>query len=279
MRIGAHLPTRGGLRSTIDAARACDAAVAQVFVSNPRRWAPPRISDVEAAEFRVAWEEAGIGPLFVHAPYLVNIASSNPSFLRRGRDLARRSLATAASLGAAGFVVHAGSGGDAVPEVALELAAGSLGAIVSEGETPVLVELTAGTRGSVAATFPEAVRLFAAAGEQRLGLCIDSCHLFAAGYGLDAEGVGGCFGELEASGLRDRLKLVHANDARDPRGSRRDRHAKIGEGHIGVSGFAEILRRREVSDVPFVLETPGDLGDHARGIATLRSLAPEGGPR
>src|SRR6266498_185205 len=137
-----------------------------------------------------------------------------------------------------------------------------------------ILELTAGTAGSVAATFPEAARLFDAVGDDRLKLCADTCHLFAAGYALDEpEGVAACFEELQTSGLDDRLVLIHANDAKYERGSRRDRHEHIGQGGIGGEGFFEILHRPEVRDLALVVETPGRLEDHARDIATLRRLA------
>jgi deoxyribonuclease IV len=274
VRLGAHVPVRGGLASAIDAARVCGAEAIQIFVSNPRRWAPPRLASAEADDVRSAFAQAGLGPIFVHAPYLVNIASPNPDVLQRSIELARRSVAASSAVGATGFVVHAGSGGSDEPEVALERAAASLRAIALEGDCAVLIELTAGTRGSVAATFPEARRLFDAAGDERLRLCADTCHLFAAGYGLDEpDGVAACFDELRSTGLAERLALVHANDAKHPRGSRRDRHENIGEGLIGVEGFVEILHRPEVAAVPFVLETPGGLEDYTAQIATLRRLA------
>ena len=274
MRIGAHVPTRGGLRSAIDAARECGAEAVQVFISNPRAWAAPNISRAEAEGFRAAWLESGLGPLFVHAPYLVNIASPNPEFLLRSVDLARRSVAAAAAVGAAGFVVHAGSGGPDEPAAALERAAATLQTVSGGGDTAVVVELTAGTSGSVAATFPEARRLFDAVDDDRLGLCADTCHLFAAGYGLDEpEGVEACFEDLRTCGLADRLVLIHANDAKFARGSHRDRHEHIGEGNIGQAGFAAILSRPELSGLAIVVETPGDLAAHARNIALLRELA------
>lgn len=274
MRIGAHVPTRSGVLSAIHAARACDAQAVQVFISNPRGWAPPRLTPAEAEEFRAAWRESGLGPLFAHAPYVVNVASPNPEFLAKSIELGRRSVAACSAVGAAGFVVHAGSAGPGEPHEALERAAAALRTIAPEGDTRVVVELTAGTAGSVAATFPEAARLFDAVGDPRLGLCADTCHLFAAGYGLDEpDGVAACFDELRTSGLADRLLLIHANDAKYGQGTHRDRHEHIGEGHIGVEGFFEILRRPEVQDLALVVETPGTLADHARNIATLRRLA------
>lgn len=280
MRIGAHVPARGSLLSAITAARECGAEAVQVFISNPRAWAPPRITSAEGEQFRTAWLESGLGPLFVHSPYLVNIASPNVEFVQRSIDLAKRSIAAASAVGAAGFVVHAGSGGPGEGQEAVERAVAALRAVLREGDCDVVVELTAGTAGSVANTFPEAARLFQAVGDPRLKLCADTCHLFAAGYGLDErDGVAACFDELRATGLADRLVLIHANDAKHEQGSHRDRHEHIGEGRIGVEGFFEILRRPEVQDISLVIETPGSLADHARNIATLRRLAGVSPPR
>ena len=274
MRIGAHVPTRGGLLSAIRAARECGADAIQVFLSNPRAWAAPRISRKEADAFRQAWGESGLGPMFVHAPYVVNLASPVPEFLERSIDVIRQAVAAASSVGANGYVVHAGSGGPGEPAESFRRTVSALRAVPAQGGCDVVVELTAGTAGSVAATFPEAAHLFEAVGDPRLKLCADTCHLFAAGYALDEpEGVAACFEELRASGLGDRLVLIHANDAKYERGARRDRHEHIGQGGIGVEGFFEILHRPEVQDLALVVETPGRLEDHARNIATLRRLA------
>ena len=245
-----------------------------MFLSNPRAWAPPRISRKEADAFSVAWGESGLGPLFVHAPYVVNMASPNPGFHGRSIDLVRRALEVASQVGAAGYVVHAGSGGRGEPTRALERTATALRGIVAHADCDVIVELTAGTVGSVAATFPEAARLIEAVGDARLRLCVDTCHLFAAGYALhEPDGVAACFEEMQASSLAERLVLIHANDARYERGSHRDRHEHIGEGKIGVEGFFVIMHRPEVRDLSVVVETPGTIADHARDIATLRRLA------
>lgn len=276
MRFGAHIGSRGGPRAertVIEEARAVGAELAQVFLSNPRAWAAPRIDAAE--RFGAAWREAGIGPLYVHAPYLVNIASPNPGFHARSRELALATVEACEAGGAAGFVLHAGSGGPSEPGQARRRAAAVLReAARAARRTRILVELMAGTSGAVASTLGEARALLDEVGEERLGLCLDTCHLFAAGYALDEpDGVEALFEELDRLGLRGRLALVHANDAKHPRGSRRDRHERIGEGHIGVEGFFELLHRPELADLDLVLETPADREQRARELATLRRLA------
>jgi deoxyribonuclease-4 len=262
----------------IDSARACGAQAAQIWGSNPRAWAHPNVSAQRAEEFKAAWKEARIGPLFLHSPYMVNVSSPNPESRRRSVDLARATVELAEAIGADGVVVHAGAAGASTERAqAIEVAAASLRNIADATDTTrVLVELTAGGLGSVASTFPQAHDLFDAAGNHAaLALCADTCHLFAAGYALDTEqGVASCFAELRQARLSSRLKVVHANDSKFPRGRRRDSHTHIGQGFIGERGFAAILAQPAVRPCAVVCETPGRLEDHARNIATLRRLAP-----
>ena len=273
MRIGAHIRTPGGLRTGADEARAVGAEVVQLFLSNPRAWTGPRMDTAE--RFGDEWRDAGVGPFYVHAPYLANIASPNPDVHAKTLELVARSVAACEVAGAAGFVVHAGAGGAEDPGEARAKAAVVLrSALELTVDTRVIVELMAGTAGAVASTFEEGRALFDTVGDERLAMCIDTCHLFAAGYGLDEhDGVVACFEELHATGMAPRLLLVHANDAKGERGSRRDRHERIGEGHIGVQGFLEILRRPELRDLDLVLETPADREQRIRELVMLRRLA------
>jgi deoxyribonuclease-4 len=275
VRIGAHV-RRGssGVDGAIEGCKIRGADGAQVFLSNPRAWAGPRPSDEEAEAFRHAWSASGLGPLVAHAPYLVNIASPNREFLAKTRALAASTVRACDALGVDLLVLHAGSGGPAEPAAALDRAAVTLSLVAGEAErVRVLVELMAGTSGAVASTIAEARRLLEAADTERIGLCLDTCHLFAAGYGLDDEdGVAALVDELRAEDMTDRLALIHANDSMYARGERRDRHQNIGDGHIGIDGWRAIVTRPELAAVPLILETPGDAERHARDIAMLRSL-------
>jgi deoxyribonuclease-4 len=261
----------------IDSARACGAEAAQIWGSNPRAWAGPRVGAARAGSFRDAWAEANIGPLFLHAPYMVNVASPNPDFRRRSVELARATVELADAVGARGVVVHAGAGGVGTPRPqALDAASASLATIAGAADrTLVLVELTAGTAGAVASRLPEARELFDAAGNPpSLGLCLDTCHLFAAGYDLStAAGVTDTFAELRRVRLASKLALVHANDSAFGLGQRRDSHTHIGRGHIGEAGFRAVLAQPAVRRAAVVCETPGRLEDHARNVAALRRLA------
>ena len=277
MKFGAHV--RRGSEATSGVVEECrrrGADCAQIFLSNPRGWAAPSFSDVVASRFRDAWRESGLTPLAAHAPYLVNIASPNAEFLQKSRSLARATAQACDRLGVDLLVLHAGAGGGDDPDAARGRAAETLRQAAAAAEhVRVLVELMAGTRGAVASTIAEAAMLFEEADISRLGICLDICHLFATGYGLDEpEGVEGFFAELSEHGLTDRVALAHANDSEFARGDRRDRHAPVGEGLVGVEGWRAILARPEVAEWPFVLETPGDAASHAAQIALLRELAP-----
>lgn len=276
MRFGAHV--RRGSEATSGVVEECrrrDADCAQIFLSNPRAWAAPSFSDEATSRFRDVWATSGLGPLAAHAPYLVNIASPNPGFLEKSRSLARDTTRACDRLGVDLLVLHAGAGGGDDPEAARRRAVETLRQVAAASEhVRVLVELMAGTRGAVASTIAEAAMLFEDAGDSRLGICLDICHLFATGYGLDEpEGVEALFVELAQQGLTDRVALVHANDSEFPRGDRRDRHAPIGEGLVGIEGWRAMLARPEAAAWPFVLETPGDAESHAAQISLLRSLA------
>ncbi|HVF07821.1 MAG TPA: deoxyribonuclease IV, partial [Actinomycetota bacterium] len=226
--------------------------------------------------FHEGWSQSGLGPLAAHAPYLVNVASPNPAFLARSRSLARETARACDSLGVDLFVLHSGAGGVGEPAEPRRRAADSLRQVAAASElVRPLVELMAGTKGAVASTIAEAALLLEQVGDPRVGLCLDVCHLFAAGYALDeTTGIDAMFAELAEHSLIDRVALVHANDSEFARGDRRDRHAPIGEGLIGEEGWRTLLARPEATGWPFVLETPGDAGSHAAQIELLRRLAP-----
>jgi deoxyribonuclease-4 len=276
VRIGAHVRRgSGGIAGSVEECRLRGADAAQLFVSNPRGWAGPRVTDEEAAAFREGWDASGLGPLIAHAPYLVNIASPSKDFIAKSRALAGSTVRACDALGVDALVLHAGAGGPTEPEAALERAAVTLRIAADHAEqVRILVELMAGTSGAVASTIPEAARLLEATDVDALQLCLDTCHLFAAGYALDtAEGVEALFDELEAEGLTHRVALIHANDSLYPRGERRDRHENIGDGFIGLDGWRAIVGRPELAELTLILETPGEAERQAADITLLRSFA------
>jgi deoxyribonuclease IV len=282
VRIGAHVSVAGGLARAVGNAVDAGCESLQVFTSNARGWAPPRVDPEGDERFRAALAGVGLGPLFVHAPYLVNFASTSPVTRERSRQVVAATLAKAAAIGAAGVVVHAGAalasgraaGLATTREALLPLADGLAGRYGPD----LVLELTAGTRGALAARFEEMAELLAACDHhRRLTVCMDTCHAHAAGYDLsDPIGATKALDELFAT-LGDRVVLVHANDSRDPPGAGRDRHCPIGTGTIGDQGFAAILAHPGLATLPVITETTGDPVQMATDLARLHRLRP-GGP-
>jgi deoxyribonuclease-4 len=249
----------------------------QVFASNPRGWAKPKPTPAADTTFAERCAERRL-PVFVHAPYLINLASPTAITRRRSVDAVRQSVTRAALLGAQGVVLHAGAAVDASHRDAGFAAMRELLLPVLDGLTDddpdLLIEPTAGGGEPIAATVDDLARVFdTLASHPRLGVCLDTCHAYAAGHDLAAPGgVRTALSALVRSVGRGRLKLVHANDSKDGLGSKRDRHATIGAGAIGADSFAELFRHPATRGVPVIVETPGGVDGHARDIAALKEL-------
>jgi deoxyribonuclease-4 len=280
--IGAHVPTAGGLtRGALPYAERVSAQAVQIFLGNPRGWAPSMGDPAEDEAFAAACAAARV-PVFVHAPYLINLGSPTPLTLERSIEALRHNLERSASVGAAGLVVHAGSAVAAgTRDAALAQVRESLLPLLVEldahpASTRLLIEPTPGGAGAVAlaAQIEDLGPYFDALEHHpRLGVCLDTCHTYAAGHDLAAPG-----GSRRALNLlvktvgRGRLGLIHANDSRDPLGSKRDRHAPIGIGTIGIEPFAELFVHPATRGVPVVVETPGGEDQHARDVSALKRL-------
>jgi deoxyribonuclease-4 len=253
------------------------AEAVQVFVGNPRGWAMPDGDPKQDAAFRDQCSKQRIGA-FVHAAYLVNLGSPTESTLHKSIESLRHALRRGNEIGAHGVVVHTGSavstaGRDVAMKQVRESLLPLLDALGNDGPD-LLLESTAGQGQSLAATVDELGEYFEVLeNHPRLGVCLDTCHAFAAGHDLAAPGgARTTLNALVRAVGRGRLKLVHANDSKDPLGSARDRHERIGKGQIGTEPFAELFRHPATSGVPVVLETPGQLAEHREDIATLKAL-------
>jgi deoxyribonuclease IV len=275
VRIGAHVSVAGGLHQAVGNARAVGCESLQVFVSNARGWAPPPVDPAGDERFRADLADARLGPLFVHAPYLVNFASASPVTRERSSQAVAAALAKAAGIGAAGVVVHAGQALATGRAAGLALTREALLPLADATGPDLVLELTAGTRGALAARFEEMAELLAACGHHpRLKVCMDTCHAQAAGYDLgDPAGAAKALDELFAT-LGDRVVLIHANDSRDPVGAGRDRHCPIGTGTIGDQGFAAILAHPGLATLPVITETTGDPTQMATDLTRLQRLRP-----
>jgi deoxyribonuclease-4 len=277
--IGGHVPVAGGLAATgISYAKDIGAEAIQVFVANPRGWATPTSSPKQDEEFRNACAERQL-PAYIHAPYLINFGSHSPETADKSVYSLRHSLRRGRAVGALGVVVHTGSatGGreraTALTQVR-RLLLPLLDELTHDDDPWLLLEPTAGQGSSLCSQVHELAPYFDVLDRHpRLGVCLDTCHVFAAGHDLAAPGgVKRTLDELEAVAGPGRLKLIHANDSQDVAGARKDRHANIGSGHIGAAPFGELLTHPVTEGVPLVIETPGGKEGHAADMARLKSL-------
>ena len=268
----------GGFAAGLLYAADIGAEAIQVFVSNPRSWSLPAGDEAararEAGEIRDQLAEAAL-PVFVHAPYLINVGSADPVIRERSVTSVRHSLDRGRAIGALGVVVHTGSaaGGDWDTGMlyARECLLPVLDSIPADGPD-LLLEPMAGQGQLLCTRVADLGPYLEMLGwHPRAGVCLDTCHVFAAGADLGAPGgVAAVMDELTGVlGGTSRLGLVHANDSRDACGSRRDRHQNIGAGQIGAPPFGALLRHPAAAGVPFVIETPGPKEAHAADIATL----------
>ena len=280
-RVGAHVPVAGGFAAGLRYAADIGAEAIQVFASNPRSWALPASDLAQQARaadtIRDRLAEAAL-PVFVHTPYLINVGSADPVIRERSVVSIGHSLRRGAAIGARGVVVHTGSAAGGGREKAMLHARDSLmpvlDAIPADGPD-LLLEPMAG-QGQLLCTSPADLGSYLEMLDwhPRAGVCLDTCHAFSAGTDLAAPG-GAAAALDELAGVlggTGRLRLVHANDSKDPCGSRRDRHENIGAGQIGEQPFAVLLRHPAAAGVPFVVETPGPKAAHAADVATLVRL-------
>ena len=277
MRIGAHVSTAGGIDRAFERAEAIGAETIQVFGSSPQSWAfkhPPR----EVIErFRQRAQETGIGPTFIHGIYLVNLGSPDPGNLEKSVQALVSAMRLAADIGAAGVIFHAGSHRGAGFEGVFRQTVEAMKRVLAESPPGpwLVVENSAGMGQHIGSRFEEIGRILRAIGSPRVKVCLDTQHCFAAGYNLaDPQGIEAAMQEFDREVGLGQLVAVHANDAKVPLGSGVDRHANIGEGHIGVKGFEVIMGHPAFRDVPFLLEVPGadGKGPDAPNVQGLKEI-------
>lgn len=278
MIIGAHVSSSGALEKCVDRAVAIGAEAIQIFISGPQAWRPSAHTDAAIAALQVRALEHGIGQIFLHGIYLINLATADPGLLARSVGSLKQYLRFCEVSGARGVIFHTGShkgAGFAAVE-------GQIVAALTEvldavpGDTWLILENSAGQGGTVGARFAELGALIRAAGSPRVRVCLDTCHAFAAGYDLSTPaGVAATLEEFEREIGLDRLVVVHANDSKAGLGSGLDRHENIGRGQLGEDGFRAILANPALRAVPFLLEVPGHTGNgpDVENVAALRRLA------
>ncbi len=276
--LGAHVSTSGGIQHAPARGRAIGATAIQVFTKTPNQWRDPDLDPDRVRAFRAALSEHRIACTIAHDSYLINLASPDPVLSRRSTTAFRRELERCDALGLDFLVSHPGNYiDDPVDGLARNARTLTAGLRAVPGRVQVLLETTAGAGTALGARFEELARLRDQVGadvRDRVGFCADTCHLYAAGYDLreDFEGV---WDEWDRILGFDLLGCVHLNDSRTPRGSRRDRHALIGEGTLGPEPFRRIMRDPRFAAVPKVLETPkgDDDRNDRRMLRRLRAYA------
>ncbi len=261
MLIGAHVSPAGGLAKAIERGEARGCRAIQIFNQSPRMWRPTAYGEDDFAAFRRAMASSAIDAVLIHAVYLLNCASEDPDLRAKSLASLTHSLRVGAGIGAAGVILHPGSAKQGDVAAAIARAGATIREALEESEGCELhLENTAGAGGTLGRSFEELARLLdAAGGEERLGVCLDSCHLLASGYDIrtPAQTDAVLRQARRTLGAR-RIRSLHLNDSQTPLGSNRDRHANVGKGELGEAGCAAFLSAPGLQRLPCVLETPGE---------------------
>lgn len=260
MLLGAHVSPAGGPANALarGAERGCEAV--QIFNQSPRAWKGRTYSDEELEAHRVALVDSPVQELVIHAIYLINCASEDPEIRTKSLDALTRALRCGDQLGARGVVLHPGSALKSDIGEAIARAGAVIGEALTESDScPLLLENTAGSGATLGRSFSELAALFeAAGGSDRLGLCLDSCHLYASGFDIrTAEGLTETLDQCVELVGTDRIGCLHINDSRTPLGSNVDRHAALGAGELGEEGCAVFLSEPRFEGLPMLFEGPG----------------------
>jgi deoxyribonuclease-4 len=260
MLIGAHVSTAGGLDRAIERGTELGCESIQIFNQSPRMWRPTSFSEEDFAAFREAMDDSPIEAVIIHAVYLINCATKDAEMRKKSLASLTHALRVGDGIGSAGVVLHPGAQKGEPHGPSMKRAAKVIAAALDETDScPLLLEQTAGHKGLLGRDFDETAELLElAGGGERLGLCLDSCHLFVQGYDItDARHLSAVLEEADEKVGLDRLRAVHVNDANAPLGSCRDRHANIGQGEMGKRGLAAFLSEPRFEGLPAAIETPG----------------------
>ncbi len=275
--IGGHVSASGGLLKAIENAQKIGAKTCQIFGSSPRQWAFRVPEPSSGKAFQKGCEEAGLGPVFLHAPYLINLGAKG--------ELGKKSFAAmvgqmkiAEVLHARGVVVHVGTcekGGVRADAISRSIVA--LEKVLKEapGKAALVIENCAGGGERIGRDLAEIAHIARGIHSKRVGVCLDTAHAFEAGIAeYSKEGVRKLAAQIKATIGWERLFVIHANDSKTAFGSKHDRHENIGKGHIGLHGFRNLLKHPGFRKIPFILEVPGfdSLGPDKKNVDILKSL-------
>jgi deoxyribonuclease IV len=261
--IGAHVSAAGGLAAAVERAEAMGAETMQVFNQSPRAWRTPAYGPVDFAAFRERIAASPVQSAFIHAVYLINVCSDDAEVRKKSLASLTHALRVGDAIGAAGVVVHPGSGKGlrTVSRSIRMIARAFRKALSATDGCPLLLENTAGAGGTIGRTFAELGELVRQIDDDRIGVCLDSCHLLASGYEIRtpeamSEVVDQCAAELDLG----RVGALHLNDSQVPLGANADRHANLGEGELGKKGIRAFLGEPRLQGLPVLIEVPGPDG-------------------
>jgi deoxyribonuclease-4 len=282
MKIGAHVKTTGGVDKAIGRAEAIGAEAIQIFSGAPQAWRRKEYRPEEADVYKARVAETGIGPAFVHGTYLVNLATDNAENLAKSVDVLIHDMNVCHLLGSSGVIFHVGSHRGAGFDNVLGRVVDCVRKVVeaTPEDTWLILENSAGMGGAIGSKFTELGTMIRQAGSPRVKVCLDTQHMFAAGYDVKTQGgLDAAISEFDADVGLDRLVAVHANDSKCPLAGGVDRHENIGEGHIGLGGFQNLVSHLAFRDVPFLIETPGfdNQGPDLRNVEILKDLREKSG--
>lgn len=268
LRLGYHVSVAGGIFNAFGRAEAMGCETMQIFLSNPRGWDVAQVSNGDIKKFLEMRAGHHINPVVAHMPYLPNLSTSDASKMKKSIESLSRTLSLSASLGVDYLVAHLGSHGGAGTEKGMANVVSAINKVEIPDNVSLLLENTAGGTNSVGSSLEDLAMIREGISDQkRIGFCLDTCHLYAAGYDLADTDV--------ASNIRKRLgteciRIFHLNDAKFELGSKKDRHANIGQGYIGEAGFRKFLGNAWVRSKPLILETPENTPEE---ILLVRKLA------
>lgn len=258
--LGAHMPIKGGIGNALRRGKEIGCTAVQVFTSSPRQWYAPEVSAEQVADFKKAQAETGIDHVVSHDTYLINLCAPTPEIREKSIASLKKELGRCGAYGIPFVVSHIGSLKDQNEGEALLAAAEGMKEVLADTPESVmlLMETTAGQGSSLNARFEQmAMLLELTGGHKRIGVCLDTCHVFAAGYDIRTpEAFAATFAEFDRVVGMDRLKAIHVNDSQKGLGSRVDRHAHIGEGEIGIEAFRCLVNDPQLAEIPMTLETP-----------------------
>ena len=277
MRLGAHMSISGGVEKAVVRGQEVGCEAMQIFTKNSNQWKAKPLSAIEAIAFRDACQAAGIGPVIAHSAYLINLAAPDEALYEKSIQACLDELQRCEVLGIPYLVVHPGAHMGTGEAQGLQRIAAAIDRIHRETRTrqaAMALEVTAGQGTALASKFEHFAAILDQVDEpDRLGFCLDTCHLLAAGYDFRThKGYDQMMDAWDDLVGIERIRVIHLNDSKKDLGSRVDRHEHIGQGYIGTTGFEFLLNDRRLAELPMVLETPKEDDADVRNLATLRRL-------